>query len=92
MKKTYSIGRLWEPEKDETIWTLDIDFDNKDEFGKEKDGRVNHGAIIIIHGDSPSHCMLKAHYICEVLNSEGMHVAEALTHIMEMAKVGKPLM
>lgn len=92
MKRAYSIGRLWEPEDGETIWTLDINFDNKDELGKSKDGRVNHGAIIIVHGDSPSHCMLKAHFMCNVLNSEGMQVAEVLTHLMEMAKVNKPLM
>lgn len=92
MKKTYSIGRLWKPDDGETTWTLDIDFDNKDEFGKEQDGRVNHGAIIVVHGDSPSHCMLKAKFICNMMNSEGMQVAEVLTHVMELAKVNQPLM
>ena len=92
MKKKYSIGRLTEPDEGEEIWSLDIDFSNKDEFGKPQDGRMEHGEIIVIHGDSPSHCLLKAYFICEVLNSEGMQVAEVLTHIMELAKVGKPLM
>jgi hypothetical protein len=88
----YSIGKLWKPEKDETIWTLDIDFDNKDEDGNSTDGRMCHGAIIVIHGDSPSHCMLKANFICKFLNAEGMKVAEVLVHLMEMAKVNESLL
>lgn len=88
----YSIGRLSEPEDGETIWTLDIDFDNKNADGENEDGRMCHGAIIVIHGDSPSHCMLKANFICRFLNTEGMKVAEVLVHLMEMAKVNEPLM
>ena len=83
----YNIGRLWEPEEGETIWTLDIDFDCEDNPRK-----VSHGAIVIVHGESPAHCMLKAGYICELLNSEGMYVADNLVSMMELSKVNQPLM
>ena len=90
--RKYSIGALTKPDEDEEIWTLDIDFDNRDDNGKSIDGRMCHGAIIVIHGDTPSHCMLKAHYICELLNSEGLNIAEVLTTLMEISKVNEPLM
>ncbi len=79
----YKIGSAILPEKDETIWALDIDYyPPSDEYPL-----IQHGAQIRVHGDSLSACLLKANVICEALNSEGIALVEVLTQLLEHARV-----
>lgn len=80
----YRIGNFWEPtdKNGADYWTLDIDFCDSNDSG-----RPDHGAIIQIHGESLSQCLLKARFICITLNSEGMSQAEVLVKLLDMATV-----
>lgn len=80
----YKIGKAWKPgelDKDADHWTLDIDY-----VKEEKDALQEHGAIIQIHGTSLSICMLKAKFICEMLNEDIFHGCEVFVDLLEMAK------
>ena len=80
----YKIGCPHRPGEleDSDYWTLDIDYEQED-----RDALKPHGAIIQIHGDSLSVCMLKAKFICDLLNVNEFHGAEIFTQLMELAKV-----
>lgn len=80
----YKIGYAWEPGKlkNSDYWTLDIDY-----VREERDALTEHGAIIQIHGDSLSACMLRAKLVCDVLNADAVHSAELFVNLMELAKV-----
>ena len=66
----YKIGCAWKPGSldNNDHWTLDIDYECE-----EKDALKAHGAIIQIHGESLSACMLKGKFICQMLNDDGFH-------------------
>jgi hypothetical protein len=84
-KTMYKIGKAWEPgEFEETTdyWTLDIDYEKE-----EKDALRSHGAAIQIHGTSLSICLLKAKFICEMLNEDVFHGCEVFVDLLEMAKM-----
>ena len=80
----YKIGCAWRPGEleDSDYWTLDIDY-----VQEERDALKEHGAIIQIHGESLSTCMVRAKFICLTLNDDGFHGVEIFTQLMEMAKV-----
>ena len=84
-KKTmYKIGKAWEPgefEEGTDFWTLDIDY-----VAEERDSLKAHDAIMQIHGTSLSACMLKAKFICEMLNEDIFHSCEVFVDLLEMAK------
>ena len=80
----YKIGSYIKPTEENgyDYWTLDIDFECTDDSG-----RSDHGGIIQVHGDSLSQCMLKAKFMCLVLNSEGMTMAEVLVKLLDVSKI-----
>jgi len=81
----YKIGKAWEPgefEEKTDFWTLDIDYEPN-----EKDALKQHGAIIQIHGETLSACMLRAKFICDLLNVNEFHVAENYVQLMELGKM-----
>ncbi len=80
----YNVGNFCKPteENGHDYWTVDIDFNNTDDSG-----RTDHGAIIQIHGETLSQCMLKAKFVCLLLNTEGMTVAESLVKLLDVAKI-----
>lgn len=79
----YKIGSYTKPTKENgyDYWTLDIDFETDDS------GRPDHGGIIQIHGETLSQCMLKAKFMCLVLNSGGMTMAEALVKLLDVSRI-----
>ena len=81
----YKIGYATRPSKDHDLWKLDIDYHDNGE-----DGRTNHGAIIIVHGNSLSECMVKASWICEIFNHDDIRATELFVRMLEMAKVMRP--
>ena len=84
-KKMYKIGKAWKPgefEEHADHWTLDIDY-----VKEEKDALQEHGAIIQIHGTSLSICLVKAKFICEMLNDDIFHGCEVFVDLLEMAKM-----
>ena len=81
----YKIGKAWEPgefAEGTDFWTLDIDYVAEDE-----DALRAHDAIMQIHGTSLSICMLKAKFICEMLNEDIFHSCEIFVDLLEMAKM-----
>jgi len=80
----YKIGYAWRPNELENsdYWTLDIDY-----VQEERDALKEHGAIIQVHGETLSICMVKAKFICLTLNDDGFHGVEIFTQLMELAKV-----
>jgi len=80
----YKVGNFWKPteENGHDYWTLDIDF-----VDTENSGRPEHGALLQIHGESMSQCLLKAKHICIVLNSEGFTTAEVLVKLLDVSKI-----
>jgi hypothetical protein len=80
----YKIGYAWKPGELENsdCWTLDIDY-----VQEEKDTLKDHGAIIQIHGESLSACMLRGRFICDLLNNDEFHSCEIFVQLLELAKV-----
>ena len=81
----YKIGKAWEPgefQEGTDFWMLDIDYEKE-----ERDALQSHGAIMQIHGESLSACMLRAKLICDLLNEDAVHGVEIFVQLMELAKV-----
>lgn len=80
----YKIGYAWEPgelSKDADYWTLDIDYEQG-----EKDALQSHGAILQIHGETLSACLLRGKLICDLLNDKTVHGVEMYVQFMGLAK------
>ena len=80
----YKIGYAWRPGalEDSDYWILDIDY-----VPEDRDALKEHGAIIQVHGETLSACLLRAKFICLTLNDDPFHAVEIFAQLMELAKV-----
>lgn len=79
---SYNISTAYKPGtlENSDYWTLDIDYESENSVVE------SHGAIMQIHGTSLSACMIKARFICDMLNEDVFKGIEASINLMELAK------